>query len=278
MKNSFTPRLIAGLLIVTLLCLGGAVYSGVVGGSTLMTGVVGTVLTPLQQGVSWVSGKFESVIGYFTQYEALKSENEALRQQVAQLEQKMRDSDVALEENTRLRELVGIAQRSRDFEYEIAEVISRAPGEWSSVLSIDKGENAGIEEGDLIITAKGMVGYVSEVGINYSEVTTVLDPAMQAGALLTRTRDTAIAEGDYTLMGKGQLRLSYLEKDADVVIGDTVETSGRGGVFPKGILIGTIESILVEEDGMGNYAIIQPYVDVETVSHVFIIKNFTITE
>ena len=101
---------------------------------------------------------------------------------------------------------------------------------------------------------------------------------MQAGALLTRTRETAIAEGDYSLLGEGKLRLSYLSKDTDIVIGDTIETSGRGGVFPKGIMIGTVESILVEEDGMSNYAVLRPFVNVETVTHVFIIKDFTITE
>ena len=278
MRNGFTPRLAAGLMIAALLCLGAAVYSGATGGSALMTRVLGTVLTPVQQGVSWVSGKIDSVIGYFNDYEALEAENELLHHRVAELEQQLRDSAVALEENERLRELVGIAQRSRDFEYDIAEVISRNPGEWSSVLSIDKGDNAGIEEGDLIITAEGMVGYVSAVSMNYSEVTTVLDPEMQAGALLTRTRETAIAEGDYSLLGEGKLRLSYLSKDTDIVIGDTVETSGRGGVFPKGIMIGTVESILVEEDGMSNYAVLRPFVDVETITHVFIIKDFAITE
>lgn len=278
MRNSFTPRLIAGILIAALLCLGAAVYSGATGRSAFLAKALGTALAPVQKGVSWVSGKVDAGIGYFTEYEALEAENEALRQQVAELEQQLRDSDAALEENERLRELVGIAQRNRDFEYDLAEVIAHNPGEWSSVLSIDKGENAGFEVGDLVVTAEGMVGYISSVSMNYSEVTTVLDPQMQAGALLTRTRETAIAEGDYSLLGEGRLRLSYLGKSSDVVIGDTVETSGRGGVFPKGIMIGTVESILVEEDGMSNYAVIRPFVDVESVTHVFIIKDFTITE
>lgn len=278
MRNSFTPRLIAGILIAALLCLGAAVYSGATGRSAFLAKALGTALAPVQQGVAWVSGKVDAGIGYFTEYEALEAENAALRQQVAEFEQQLRDSDAALEENERLRELVGIAQRNRDFSYDLAEVIAHNPGEWSSVLSIDKGENAGFEVGDLVVTAEGMVGYISSVSMNYSEVTTVLDPQMQAGALLTRTRETAIAEGDYSLLGEGRLRLSYLGKSSDVVIGDTVETSGRGGVFPKGIMIGTVESILVEEDGMSNYAVIRPFVDVESVTHVFIIKDFTITE
>ena len=123
-----------------------------------------------------------------------------------------------------------------------------------------------------------MVGFVAVVAPNYCEVTTVIDTEMQAGALITRTREVTIAEGDYTLIDSGELRLSYLKQDADIVIGDTVETSGRGGLFPKGIMIGTIEQILPEEHGMSNYAIVKPFVDVDKVSHVFIIKDFEVTE
>ena len=100
---------------------------------------------------------------------------------------------------------------------------------------------------------------------------------MQCGALITRTRETAIAEGNYDLMAEGALRLSYLTENSTVVIGDTVETSGRGGLFPKGVMIGTVESVLPEENGISYYAVIKPFVDVETVSSVSIVTAFTDT-
>lgn len=78
-----------------------------------------------------------------------------------------------------------------------------------------------------------MVGYVSEVQSNYCEITTVIDVEMQCGALITRTRETAIAEGNYDLMADGNLRLSYLTDDASVVIGDTVETSAAAACSPR---------------------------------------------
>ena len=108
-------------------------------------------------------------------------------------------------------------------------------------------------------------------------MTTVIDVDMQCGALVTRTRDSAIAEGSYDLMAQGNLRLGYLTENASVVIGDTVETSGTGGVFPKGIMIGTVENVLPEEDGISYYAILKPFVDVETVSSVSIVTAFTDT-
>ena len=123
-----------------------------------------------------------------------------------------------------------------------------------------------------------MVGYVSLAAPTYSEVTTLLDTNMMAGALVTRTRETGVAQGDYELMGEGMLRLSYLSKDSDVVIGDTIQTSGEGGAFPKGVMIGTVERVMIEESGMNNYAVIRPFVDPETVSHVYIITGLTETQ
>ena len=99
----------------------------------------------------------------------------------------------------------------------------------ATTLTLDKGSNHGVELGDLVTTVDGMAGYVSELYSNTCEITTVIDVEMQCGALITRTRETAIAEGDYDLMADGNLRLSYLTEDTSVVIGDTVETSGRGG-------------------------------------------------
>ena len=156
-------------------------------------------------------------------------------------------------------------------------LIARNPGDWATTLTLDKGSNHGVEEGDLVTTVDGMVGYVSEVQSNYCEITTVVDVEMQCGALITRTRETAIAEGDYDLMADGNLRLSYLTEDASVVIGDTVETSGRGGLFPKGVMIGTVESVLPEANGISYYAVLRPFVDVDSVSSVSIVTDFTDT-
>lgn len=271
-------RLLIAVVIIAAVGLGIAVYTGATGKSTVLSKAVGTVISPLQKGVSRISGALSQGYAYFAEFDELKAENEELKAQLRDTEQQLRDAQVALEENNHLRALLGIKERNRSFELEIAEVIARSPGDWSSTLSLDKGTTSGIETGDLVMTEDGMVGYVSGVSPTWCEVTTVLDVGMQAGAMITRTREVAIAQGDYSLMNEGYLRLSYLEADSSVVIGDTVETSGRGGVFPKGIMIGTIERIIPEENGISNYAVLKPFVDIQKVSTVFIIKDFEITE
>ena len=210
-------------------------------------------------------------------FAALKAENEQLKQQISDNAQLVRDAQIALEENNQLRSQLGQPENTRTTTTVSAEVIARSPGDWADTLTLDKGSSSGVNKDDLVTTVDGMLGFVSEVTDNTCEVTSITDPKMQCGALVTRTRETAIAEGDYNLMTRGALRLSYLREDSKVVVGDTVETSGRGGVFPKGILIGTVESVQPEESGLSYYAVIKPFVSVDSVSSVSIITEYTDT-
>ena len=270
-------RFLIGGAVVAALCVLSALYSGITGNPSPVTRVVRFVTTPVQRAASGIGGFFGKGLSYFTDFDALQAENEELRRQLREMEQTMRDAELALEENARLRQQAGQPERQRDLTTVEAEVIARNPGDWATTLTLDKGSNHGVEVGDLVITVDGMAGYVSEVAGNTCEITTVVDVEMQCGALITRTRETAIAEGDYDLMAEGNLRLSYLTEDASVVIGDTVETSGRGGVFPKGVMIGTVENVLPEDNGISYYAVLRPFVDVDTVSSVSIVTDYTDT-
>ena len=263
--------------VVAALCVLSALYSGITGNPSPVTRVVRFVTTPVQRAASGIGGFFGKGLSYFTDFDALQAENEDLRRQLREMEQTVRDAELALEENARLRQQAGQPERQRDLTTVEAEVIARNPCDWATTLTLDKGSNHGVEVGDLVITVDGMAGYVSEVAGNTCEITTVVDVEMQCGALITRTRETAIAEGDYDLMAEGNLRLSYLTEDASVVIGDTVETSGRGGVFPKGVMIGTVENVLPEDNGISYYAVLRPFVDVDTVSSVSIVTDYTDT-
>ena len=276
-RNRLGSRFFVGVAVVAVLCILSALYSGVTGNPSPVTRIVGFVTTPVQRLATGVSGFFSRGLSYFTDFDALQAENEELRRQLREMEQTVRDAELALEENARLRQQAGQPERMRELTTISAEVIARNPGDWATTLTLDKGSNHGVEEGDLVTTVDGMVGYVSEVQSNYCEITTVVDVEMQCGALITRTRETAIAEGDYDLMAEGNLRLSYLTEDASVVIGDTVETSGRGGLFPKGVMIGTVESVLPEANGISYYAVLRPFVDVDSVSSVSIVTDFTDT-
>ncbi|MCQ5129217.1 rod shape-determining protein MreC [Butyricicoccus faecihominis] len=277
-RKNITSRFVVVIAAIIAICVLSALYSGVTGNPSPVTKLAGMVVTPIQRLGTGITGLFGKGHEYFFEVDDLKAENESLKKQVREMEQKVRDAQIALDENDRLRQELGRAERSRDLTQQTAEVIGRNPGDWAMTLTLDKGTSHGVEVNDLVTTEDGMVGYVSQVASNYCTVTTVVDVEMQCGALVTRTREAAIAEGNYDMMSEGNLRLSYLKEDADIVIGDTVETSGRGGVFPKGVMIGTVESVLTEENGISYYAVIKPFVNVDTVTSVSIITDYTITE
>ncbi len=277
MKNPFSFRMFVVVALVIVLCLGVTVYTGATGNSNPVATGLGVVIKPIQKGISQIGNMISKGSSYFEGYDALEKENEELKAQVRELEEKVREADLAISERDNLRTLLGLKENNPQFTHcEPAEVISRNPGEWATTVSLDKGSNDGVELNDVVITEDGMVGYVSSVAPTYCDVTTVVDTNMQAGAIVTRTREVGVAEGDYTLMNEGALKLAYLETDAEVVIGDTVETSGMGGVFPKGIMIGTVERVLPEGNGISNYAVIKPFVNVKEVKSVYIITDFEV--
>ncbi len=277
-RNNLGSRFFIGVGILVAICGLCAVYSGVTGNPSPVTKLAGFVTAPVQKLFSGIGEFVGRGFSYFTDFDDLKAENEALKKQVRDMEQTVRDAQLAIEENNRLHQQLGQPKRVRDLTTITSEVIARNPGDWATTLTLDKGTSHGVAEGNAVITEDGMVGYVNSVASNYCEVVTVVDVEMQCGALITRTRESAIAEGNYDLMAENLLRLSYLKEGADVVKGDTVETSGRGGVFPKGIMIGTIEEVLHEENGISYYAEIKPFVDVDTVTSVSIVTAFTDTD
>ncbi|MCX7614150.1 MAG: rod shape-determining protein MreC [Clostridiales bacterium] len=240
--------------------------------------ITGILITPIQKGTTGVAGFVDNIYGYLYRYDSLQEENKKLKEELQDTKNKLQSAQEAAEENTHLRELLGLKQKNKSFDLEMAEIIASSTGNWNTALTIDKGSLSGIKVNDCVITEDGMVGYISEVGTTFSEVVTVIDPTMQAGAIVSRTRDVAVAQGSFDLMDQGMLKLSYIKKDSDIMEGDTVETSGLGGVFPKGIIIGTVQKILPEPHGISNYAVIKPAVNLNKISKVFIVKSFKITE
>ena len=175
MRDFFTSRAFAVLILVVLLCMGSVLYTGTSGDSNPVSGVLRVAVAPLHKGFSWLTGSITHGIAYFTDYDAIKAENEELRKKLREAELQLRDAQIALDENDRLRSLAGIKERNRSFEFEVAEVIAHSVGDWQSSLTLDKGSMHDVQEGDLVITEDGMVGFVAVVAPNYCEVTTVID-------------------------------------------------------------------------------------------------------
>ena len=266
-------------ILALLLALIMGICSAVTGGRVSPISQLFNILaSPIQSLTTSISDGVDGFFEKLNDYEELEAENEKLRESLAETDKKLRDAQKASLENDQLRAALDMKVKDESLVFESAEIVSRGDTNLGYTFTLDKGSIHGIAVDNCVVTAEGMVGYVSEVGVNWAIVTTIIDTGMEASAIVSRTREVASAEGDYELMHDGKFKLSYLNKDSQVVRGDTVETSGFGGLFPKGIIIGRVEEVKSEAHGITKYAVLTPTVDFNNIDHVLIIKEFKVTE
>ena len=273
-QNGWLLLIIAFLLSVLI-----GVGAAVTGGSDPLSNAVNTVTAPARSGVSAVLDWAEGVYDYVFRYAEMQTELDDLRARVAELEDEVRQAQDAVQENELLRDALDLKQKRRDFVLESAKVTARSSSNWESTLTLSKGTSAGVELGDCVITGTGvLVGVVTEVGLNWSTVSTLINTGLEMGGIVTRTYSAGILEGDFALMAEGKLKLSYLPSSAQLVSGDEVLTSGKGEVYPSGLVVGQVEGVFTDPSGMTRYAIVVPEVEVDSLIEVFVIKDFDIIE
>ena len=280
MKDFLRHNGILILIIAVLLAAITAVASyALKGTANPLSNALGVVTTPIRNGVSSFVGWAEGVYNYSFRYQELEEENQRLRSQIAELEEKAREGEAASKEDELLREALGLRAKRSDFVLESARVTARSTSNWASTLTLSKGSVQDVAAGDCVVDAAGnLVGIIDEVGSNYSVMITVVDANLQMGGIVSRTDSTAMLEGDFTLMQEGRLKMTYLPENTELLTGDLVLTSGLTGIYPSGLVVGAIESLHTDPSGMSRYAVLAPAADLDRLVEVFIIKEFDIVE
>ena len=246
----------------------------------IVTNSVETLLSPIKTVTASIAGVCEKLYGYMNDFDRLREENSQLRAQLAGSSQEEREFAELEKENERLRELLGLAQRNSDYQFEMAAIINWGASNWESTFTINKGSaNSAIEVGDCVITAAGeVVGVVKTVSTVTSVCISVIDSDFAVSVNLNKVTGSASAKGDYTLMKEGHMMVDYINDSNKVLPGDTVITSGKGGVFPDGLLVGYIVEITTNDTGLSNRAVVDPAADLDNVMDVFVITDFEIIE
>ena len=279
MKRFFTKNGIILLTAVTVIAVGLCILSAISSGTGFLYNALGVVASPFRAAGGAVSGWVQGVADHFESVSDLQSRNEELERQVADLEEQLRRADSDREENARLRNAMGLRQQRRDFTLESARVVARSSSNWASTLTLSKGTARGISSGDCVVDEFGyLIGVVTDAGLNWSTVTTVLDTDSQLGAMVFRTGEIAVATGDLRLISAGKLRLSFLSGEGGLINGDLIVTSGLGGYYPAGLVIGSVEEILTDGNGLEQYAVVAPKSDVTATREVFVITAFTVED
>lgn len=242
--------------------------------------IVGVITSPFRSAAQSVADWYNEKQDYFADNRALRAANEELKRQIAEMQADVRDAETALEENERYREMLGLREKHRSFELESARVLNRSQSNWTSSLTLNCGTDYGIAVGDCVITERyELVGVVSEAGYNWCTVLTVIDTDSSLGARVFRTGDVGLAQGDFALMGQGLLELSYLPNEGSQLLpGDLVLSSGLGGHYPADLTIGSVREVRTDDSGAASYAVVQPAADLETLTQVFVVKDFEIVD
>ena len=264
------------LAVALLLGLGAAARGGNVG---FLHNATGVLIAPAQKVVSSAVNFFDSIYGYLYEYDALVAANESLRAQLADAQQSARDGIEASEENERLRQLLDLRAKHTDYVFESAKVVLWSSSNWSHSFTISKGTDAGLELGDPVVTEYNVVvGQITEIGENWATVSTIIDVDMSLGAFVGETGTSGIVLGEYALMKNRQAKLTYMVDGAQIYVGDEVLTSGAGGAFPAGLVIGHITAVQTEAGGQVMYGLVEPECPFESLVQVFVIKDFEVVE
>lgn len=277
MKNFLRNHGIWVLFATAVIAVALAVMSFFSNNSAPLNNIMGIIASPFRSAYTSVANWFNDKQNYYQDTTALEEENAELRRKVAQMEETVRQAEADRAENKRLRELLELREQRRDFIFEAAFVTERSVTNWTASLTVNKGTEHGVEVGDCVIDETGaLVGVVSEAGANWATILTLVDTDTSMGARVFRTKDLGLAQGNFSLMGQSRLRLDYLPAGCELLGGDLVETSGLGGFYPSGLVIGSVEEVLVDDSGAASYAVLVPAVDLDALTEVFIIKEFDI--
>jgi rod shape-determining protein MreC len=256
--------IIAGVLV--LLNLPGAF-------SRRMKASVREAIAPLQEVLSTFGVRVQESVASFRGLGGMLQDNRELAEEIIRLRTQLRTLETVENENIRLRAQLHFAQRSSRGLIP-CQVIGRDVSGWWRTVRLGCGTRDGVLPDSAVITSEGLVGRTTEVSRRVSDVLLISDPACRVSVQITRTGAHGILEGTGSPFdGHAQCRMQFINKDIAVRPGDEIVTSGLGGVFPQGILVGYVEKIYMDEAGLYQYADVIPKADMGMLTYVFVISE-----
>lgn len=264
------------LLAILVLLAGFMAYAGANGRlSAAPQELLAAALVPFQKLSAIISGGFSGFTTKYTQIDSVISSNEALEKRVSELENQLVEYDRIKMENEQYKQLYNISQELSEFKITSGSVIARDPMERFSSFTLDVGSTSNVEKYDIVISStRSLIGQVIEVGPNWCKVITVIDPSINAAAIVSRTRDTGVITGSPEHATTGQCIMTNVPRETMATSGDLIATTGLGGVFPKDIIVGTIKELYPETSGNSLVAVIEPSEDVARITMAFVITEF----
>ena len=238
---------------------------------SIVENIASNIVMPIENGLTHLKNKLNNNEKFFENIEQLKAENESLKQKNSELEQQLREFEIIKTENEQLKQELNLAEKYAQYTTVPGSIISRDISNYSKTLVINIGSDNGIKEKMTVIADEGLVGYVVSTTNKTAKIQTIIDSASATSCLASSTRDSMICKG--TIQNKPQLSASNIATDARIIQGDSVETSGLGGIYLKGIHVGKIKKVNAGSNKTDSYATIETAVDFEKLETVLVITN-----
>ena len=245
----------------------------VFGYSGLVRNAIKTAATPFEWCGRQIADSVNGFVSVFTEYDELLEENKELKEKIESLENDAYENAVLRDQNDWLKQYLNLKEQNNTFSITNATVISREAGNYATVLTVNKGTVHGVKKNMPVITEDGVFGYVSECGLDWAKVVSIVETASAVSVYSDRTGVTGVVEGDTTLRKDGFCVMTYIASNADIKVGDKIFTSGNGNIYPSGLLVGEIAEISADEATRTLSATIKPSVDFENIEDI---KNIMI--
>ena len=225
---------------------------------------LGTVAKPFSLAGTYAANAVNGFIEVFTDYEELKAENQALRDQLNALKNEQYNAEVIQKENEWLKEYINFSTNHKNYKLTDARIIGQNTDNYSTVITLDKGSVHGVKNGMAAITSEGVVGRVTEVGLDYCRIEALVETQSSVGVYVLRSGASGIVKGDLDLRDGGVCKMTYIDGNADIKIGDRIYTSGgSGSSYPAGLYIGEVTALDADESTRQLIATVSPAASVD---------------
>ena len=239
--------------------------------------VLGIVATPFRWCATVVSDASEGFIRYFRLQGALLDENQALRAENEKLKNENLHAQLVQEENARLRSYLGMKEAYPSYLLEEGMIIGSSASDYKTVFTLNRGTIHGVTKDMPVIVEAGVVGCVTEVGLTWCKVSTILEKSADSKGIgvVTSSGVTGVVQGDYELSREGLCKMTYINtSEGEIKAGDVLLSSGIGNVYPEGLVIGTVIEVKTDSFSRETVAIVQPSVDFSDLKYLMIITGF----
>ena len=262
---------IAGIVITIIILILIVVFSNADSETSFLENAASKLVMPVQNGLTYLKNRISGNSTFFTDINNLTQENEELKQRNSELEQSLRELENVKSENETLKEYLDLTEKYGEYSTVPAYIINKDISNYSKTIVINVGSDDGIEENMTVIADQGLVGHVISVTNDTAKVRTIVDTSSSVSCLLSTTDESIVCKG--TLEEESALKAMYIPDDDGSIQGDSVETSGLGGIYPKGIHVGSIKRVVNTQNATDRYAIVETAVDFDKLDTVLVITN-----